>query len=87
MYIIKTKRGAYKMSSTKKSFHVIRLGKGWSVKSNKRVLSSYDTREKALCGAIIRAKRAKAGVVIHDWDGRIRSKHSYDGNDLFPPIG
>ncbi len=69
---------------SKKNFHVVRLGKGWSVKSDGRVLSSHDTQENAANSAVIRAKRVKSEVVIHGRDGKIRSKDSY-GNDPFPP--
>ena len=69
-----------------RSFHVVRLGEGWHVKSDNRVLSSHNTQENAINSAIIIAKRTKSEVVIHGRDGRIRSKNSY-GNDPFPPRG
>ncbi|MCY4512748.1 MAG: DUF2188 domain-containing protein [Bdellovibrionales bacterium] len=69
---------------SEKNFHVVRLGKGWSVKSNGRVLSSHNTQQNAAKSAVVRAKRIKSEVVIHGRDGRIRSKDSY-GNDPFPP--
>ena len=69
---------------SKRNFHVVRLGKGWSVKSSGRVLSSHNTQENAAKSATIRAKRVKSEVVIHGRDGKIRSKDSY-GNDPFPP--
>ena len=47
------------MSKAKSNFHVVKLGIGWSVKSNKRVLSSHNTQRKAVDSAITRAKRAK----------------------------
>ena len=68
---------------SKRDFHVIRLGRGWSVKSDGCVLSSHDTQRNAEKSAIIRAKRVKSEVVIHGRDGKIRSKDSY-GNDPFP---
>ena len=74
------------MSNAKKSFHVVKSGTNWSVKSNKRVLSSHNTQKNAIDSAITRTKRAKTEVVIHGRDGRIRSKDSY-GNDPYPPKG
>ena len=73
------------MSAKKfKSYHIVRLGKSWSVKTNGRVLSSHETQNKAQSSAIVRARRAGAEVVTHGRDGRIRSKDSY-GRDPFPP--
>ena len=72
------------MSAKTKSYHIVRLGKNWSVKKSGRVLSSHNTQQKAQDSAIIRAKRTKAEVVTHGRDGRIRSKDSY-GRDTFPP--
>ena len=72
------------MSKSKKNFHVVRLGKSWSVKNSGRVLSSHNTQKNAEKSAAIRAKRTRSEVVIHGRDGRIRSKDSY-GNDPFPP--
>ena len=69
---------------SKKNYHVVRLGKSWSVKTGGKVISSHDTQKKAARNAISRAKTAKAEVVIHGRDGKIRSKDSY-GDDPFPP--
>ena len=65
------------MSGKVKSYHIVRLGKNWSVKSNGQVLSSHETQNKAQNSAIIRAKRAGAEVVTYNRDGRILSKDSY----------
>ena len=73
------------MSAKKlKSYHIVRLGKSWSVKSSGRVLSSHTSQHKAQSSAIVRARRAGAEVVTHGRDGQIRSKDSY-GKDPFPP--
>ena len=72
------------MSTKTKSYHIVRLGKTWSVKTSGRVLSSHKTQKRAQNSAVIRAKRARAEVVIHGIDGKIRSKDSY-GSDPFPP--
>lgn len=65
---------------SQRNFHVVRLGKSWSVKSSGRILSSHDTQQNAKKSAIIRAKRFETEVVIHGRDGKILSKESY-GND------
>ena len=70
--------------SSKKGFHVVRSGSGWSVKRSGRILSSHHTQGKAVDSAIVRAKRAKTEVITHGRDGRIRSKDSY-GPDPHPP--
>ena len=72
------------MSAKAKSYHIVKLGKSWSVKRRGRVLSSHETQAKAQSSAVVRAKRAGAEVVTHGRDGRIRSKDSY-GRDPFPP--
>ncbi len=72
------------MSKPAKNLHVVRLGRGWSIKSNGRVLSSHRTQQNAIKSATIIAKRIQSELVIHGRDGRIRSKDSY-GNDPFPP--
>ena len=68
------------MSAKTKSYHIVRLGNGWSVKSAGRVLSSHESRSKAQSSAIVRAKRAGAEVVMYGRDGLIRSKDSYSKN-------
>ncbi len=69
---------------SKKDFHIVKLGKGWSVKNSGRVLSSHNTQKNAIKSATVRAKISKSEVVTHGRDGKIRSKDSY-GNDPFPP--
>ena len=70
------------MSAKVKAYHIVKLGKSWSVKSSGRVLSSHNTQSKAQSSAIVRAKRVGAEVVIYGRDGRIRSKDSYSKNPL-----
>ena len=65
---------------SKSSYHVVRLGTGWSVKRNKFILSSHDTQEEARKNAVMRAKRVKADIVIYSRDGKICSVESYDGS-------
>ena len=64
---------------TRKSYHIVRLGKEWSVKTGGRVLSSHKSQKKAQSSAVVRARRAGAEVVIYDRDGLIRSRNSYKG--------
>ena len=71
------------MATKIKSYHIIRLGKSWYVKSHGHVLSSHETQNKAQSSAIVRAKRAGAEVVIHDRDGRIQSKDFYGKDPSF----
>ena len=73
-------------AKTTKSYHIVKLGKSWSVKRRGQVLSSHKTQSKAHSSAIVRAKTAGAEVVIHGRDGLIRSKDSYSRNS-FPPKG
>ncbi len=68
----------------KKGYHVVKIGNSWSVKKSGSVLSIHKTQKTATKSAVVRAKRGKTEVVIHEKDGRIRSKDSY-GNDPNPP--
>ena len=65
---------------SKRSYHIVKLGTGWSVKRNRVILSSHDSQEEAKKSAVIRAKRTEAEIVIYGRDGKISSIESYDGS-------
>ena len=71
---------------SKKDFHVVRSGGGWSVKRGGIKLSSHRTQKNAEMSAIQKATRTKSEVVVHGRDRKIREKNSY-GNDPYPPRG
>ena len=71
---------------SKKVFHVVRSGSGWSVKRGEDKLSSHRTQKNAEMSAIQKAKRTRSEVVVHGRDGKIREKNRY-GNDPHPPKG
>ncbi|MDE0092827.1 MAG: DUF2188 domain-containing protein [Oligoflexia bacterium] len=71
---------------SKKNFHVVRSGSGWSVKRGGAKLSSHRTQKIAEMSAIQKARPTRSEVVIHGRDGKIRGKNSY-GNDPYPPRG
>ena len=71
---------------SKKSFHVVRSGSGWSVKREGTKLSSHRTQKNAEMSAIQKARRTRSEVVVHGRSGKIREKNSY-GNDPYPPEG
>lgn len=61
---------------------------GWQVKGagNTRATVRTATQNAAITYAKSIARNQKSEVVIHQTDGKIRSKNSY-GNDPFPPKG
>ena len=69
---------------SKKSFHVVRSGSGWSVKRGGAKLSSHRTQKNAEMSAIQKARRTRAEVVVHGRSEKNREKNSY-GNDPYPP--
>jgi uncharacterized protein YdaT len=72
----------------KKNQHVVPLGGGWAVKSEKTSRASVitTTQSQAIDYARKIAKANGTELVIHGRNGQIREKNSY-GKDAYPPKG
>lgn len=72
----------------KKSQHVVKHDKGWSVKKagSSRATKVVKTQTEAIEIGKEIAKNQQTELVIHGENGKIREKNSY-GNDPFPPEG
>ncbi|MEX0739817.1 MAG: DUF2188 domain-containing protein [Pseudohongiella sp.] len=72
--------------SNKKDIHVVPHNGTWATRREgaSRVGSTARTQGEAIDKARSQAQRARAEVVIHRPDGRIRDSDSH-GNDPFPP--
>lgn len=70
----------------KRNQHVVPLGTGWAVKSEKSKNFSLitSTKRDAVSAARSIARRNNSELVIHGKDGRIQDRDSY-GNDPHPP--
>lgn len=71
----------------KKSTHVVPdPNGGWSVKKEgaSRATKHFDTQQDAIKYARHKSKDQRSGFVIHNQDGTIRRKHSYE-HDTLPP--
>ena len=71
---------------SKKSYHVVKNGNHWAVKSNGLVLSGHNTQKQAIQSGKVIAQLTSGELSVHGRNGRIREKTSY-GSDPFPPLG
>jgi len=71
-----------------KHIHVIPQNDGWVVKreDDNRLISSHETKQEAENAARKIARTAKGELVIHNRDGRISSRDSYNTDPLPPKV-
>jgi Uncharacterized protein conserved in bacteria (DUF2188) len=74
---------------SKNTHHVVPDPKGgWNVKNEgaSRASKRFDTQQDAIKYARNKSKAQRSGVVIHNPDGTIRNKRSYEDDPLPPRV-
>ena len=71
---------------SKKDFHVVYSGRGWSVERGGVKLSSHRTQESAKMSAIQKARRTRSEIVVYGRNEKIKEESNY-GNDPYSPKG